>query len=482
MLRVHYTVPARSDTTVLAGIVNSTNEKNGVSGGGSTGPTGPTGPSGSGLTGPTGPAGGGGSSLQKGLEIIATSSNVVSYTGTFTFDTPFSTPPIVVGSTSVGTLNITDTQNENFSYSLSTVRTASTFTVVNSNTSFNYAYSRLTIINSNPAVILIDGNGDLSIERALDTSGTSWPVNPTIIDTSIASFDQRPGTNIVNNFPVVSYYDGINLSYISSLDINGATWGTSMVVDNTLSQSGQDFSSIGIVNGNPAIAYYFGSTIRYAYSTVAVPTSASDWSRMTVVTATLGASYSSPELRIVGGNPAMVYYTTTGVFMVRSTIVFPTQDTDWGAPVEILNGSISSISFEIVNSKPAVVTWLSGNIKYLSSDDNGATWNLLADIPVATNDVPYVLKVIGTIPNICYTNVNIINGYQYSLFCVQSQNSSGTLWGEPFLLSSDYRVDLNIQVIDDNGLNVLFYNTLGAANVSVYMSSLINTKLFYIAA
>lgn len=474
MFSVHYTLPVRSDMKSVAGITNSSNEINGIIVTG--GVTGPTGPSGNGVTGPTGPSGGGGSSLQKGTEIIDTFSEVLSYTGTIVFNDPFNEIPVVVGSSSMGTMNITDVTEDNFSFALTTSSGQLNFTSV---TGAQYsATSRLTIINGHPASIYVADNLVLII-RSLDSNGLTWPNTPILIDTLSGLTAQRPGVNFVNGFPVVSYYDGDAriLYYISALDINGDTWGTRMVVDDTLNDYQQDYTSLLIVDGKPCIAYFsWQTTLRYAYSSVSIPTSSSDWTHMIVANIDFGGNYSWPEMIIIGGNPVICYPTGNQVFVIKSTIPFPIIDTDWGSPVLVISGDVKSISFEIVNTKPSIVVWVSNNIKYISSFDNGDTWDVIANIP-ALNNVPYVMKVINNIPMICYTDEN----NNYILSCVLANNPDGTSWGTPFVLSLNYRVDYYVQVIDNDGLGIFFFDT--TTSYPIYMSSIKTVaKLYYMAS
>lgn len=471
MFSIHYSLPVRSDLGSIAGVVNVINEMNGI-----IISSGTTGPTGSSITGPTGSSGGGGS-LQKGIESIDTFSQVLSYTGTISFDTPFSEVPVVVGSCSWGSMNITDTKEGDFSYSLSTSFTDPNFVTI---TGAFSAQPILSVVNLRPSFAFINGGSALAFIRANDIGGTSWPSSSIIIDNSSSFNNQLPGMNIVNGFPVVSYY-GINneLFYVSATDVDGTAWNAPILVDGTLQNFGGDFSDILIIDGKPTISYSdYNTSLLYAYSTVATPTSSGDWVSMIVVADTVGLNYSFPEIKIVGGNPAIVYISSSGVYMVRSNIAFPTQDTDWGTPVLILAGTLYSVSFEIVNSKPVIVTWLSGNIKYITSSDDGDTWDIIANIPVTSTSVSYIFKVINNIPTICFTN----DQASYRLTCVLAENLEGTSWGTPFVLSTTYRSDSYIQLLDNNGLlNILFFDT--NINRPVYMTSVERVvKLYYIAS
>jgi len=490
MFSLRYTIPARSDTRTIAGVTNTTNEENGVIFvGGSTGPTGASGtdgvdgPTGSpgtdgidGVTGPTGPPGSSSvSTLQKGIVPIDTFSVIFSYTGTQSFNPTFSEPPIVVGSSSVGLLNITDITTENFSFSLETTQTNFNFTSLGPATNLS-ANPTLEIVNGNPAVVFINQYNSLVFFRSLDVEGTIWPSGDgVIIDPGLQSGLQRPGINFVNNFPVVSYYIATSLYYVSALDINGDTWDVPMIVDNTLGTVDQDFSSIIIVDGKPAITYFENNTaIRYAYSNITVPVSSSDWIYMVVTNATAPGNYSYPSIQIVGGNPAICYINGTTICMVRSINPVPIVDTDWGSAVNIRTGA-SYFSYEIVNNKPTIVTWTNPAIRYMTSSDDGNTWDTIANILVASNNVPYIMKVIDNIPTICYKSASGL------LTCIRAEDSEGIQWMTPIVISLNYSSGNYIQVINNNGLCILFFDTL--YSVSTYINSgKTARKIYYLAS
>jgi len=240
--------------------------------------------------------------------------------------------------------------------------------------------------------------------RALDSLGSTWD-EPTVIDTasqglyfpSTALADDRPAFSYVVCLPSPSI--DLELRFVVALDANGITWDAPVTLEHESYLS--IFASLAVVNGRPAVSC---STSLYGwndswydclvYRQAGDPSGASWFGQYQVPDKSMYGKCSGlvSSLGVISGNPAIAYYggsDSPGLYYVRS---LDSEGSAWGAPVAVdpdPNLGVG-ISLAMVGGNPAIIYYTSRYVgdqdivswRYVRAlDATGDTW----DTPVAVN-------------------------------------------------------------------------------------------------
>ena len=193
-------------------------------------------------------------------------------------------------------------------------------------------------------------------------SGSAWPA-PVVVDS--ANFvGTWASLAVVNGNPAICYYDHSLqvIKYTRATDPEGTAWGAPVTVNIGVSVTPSDYS-MAVVNGNPAISYHGGPNDDLMYIR-ATDANGSAWGTPLLVDG--NGNFYHPSLRIVGGNPAIAYSGTGGLWYVRAANV---NGSAWGAPVNV-DGTVGvdyGCSLQVVNGNPAIAyhDTTNGDLQYV---------------------------------------------------------------------------------------------------------------------
>ncbi len=305
----------------------------------------------------------------------------------------------------------------------------------------------LSVVDGFPAIAFADSfYGNLLYMRALDASGSNWGDQIFIDEVDISS--GGTSLNIVDGKPAVTYREngfgnGDTLRYAIAGDANGSWWYSPIIIDSGLDIG--KYSSLFVVNGYPAISYYDGvnGDLKYVRAT---DSSGFNWG--TPITVDDGGTDDVGQfttLRVVNGNPAISYYDYTNgdLKFVRAN---DTDGTTWGTPI-VVDGASDWVgayaSMEIVNivegnpsGNPAIAYMGDSILLYVkASDSDGSSW----DTPVIVDDSGEAdgfcsLAVINGVPGIAYKAFG--QGENNILLFVHSGDYAGSTWGTPVYVNT----------------------------------------------
>ena len=178
--------------------------------------------------------------------------------------------------------------------------------------------------------------------------------------------------------PMILYTDAArNLRLVRAADAEGASWYPSVVIS---PDSGQ--GSLAIVSGHPAVAYAYDSfRSRLRYARADDPDGFRWTSAVELDTPTSGI----PSLAVIDGRPA-VSYATGRVFYEALAYVFsfdPVGDA-WSDPIYLGDGyGADATSLAEVAGRPAIA-WDPWGVRYIRADDSaGTSWGA----PVVVSNV-----------------------------------------------------------------------------------------------
>ncbi len=317
-------------------------------------------------------------------------------------------------------------------------------------------YASAAIVAGRPAIAYQDGtNSDLRYVRASDASGSVWPA-PVIVDS--ANF---VGTwaclAVVNGNPAICYYDHSLqvIKYARATDPEGTAWGAPVTVNIGVSVTPTDYS-MAVVNGNPAISYHGGPNDDLMYLR-ATDANGSAWGTPLLVDG--NGNFYHPSLRIVGGNPAIAYSGTGGLWYVRASNM---SGSAWSAPVNV-DGSVGvdyGCSLELVNGNPAIAyhDTTNGDLRYVRAVNAiGSAWGTRVTLDSA--------GTVGWYPSLAIVNGNPAIGYYtlgpaFDLKYVRATDADGAsslAWGTPVTVDSSGNVGSYASLRAVNGNAAISY-------------------------
>ncbi|MEZ5339823.1 MAG: PKD domain-containing protein [bacterium] len=169
-------------------------------------------------------------------------------------------------------------------------------------TSDNYAYANMEIVDGNPAVAAYATTAkQLVYKRATNALGTAWGTLKTVDAT--AQSGVFPDMLIVDGNPAIAYLDDAadRLVFIRATDSTGAGWGSrNLLWDATVTNSPVETA---LVNGNPAIIF-IDPDQQLSYIRAIDPLG-SAWSYPEVLDRYDNAQF--PSLTLINGSPAVSY-------------------------------------------------------------------------------------------------------------------------------------------------------------------------------
>jgi hypothetical protein len=395
---------------------------------GTPGTNGAPGPPGTdGAPGPPGP----GSEIVAGITTAPLEGTIVM---PVTFQQNFSNTPVVVASSNLGTLTIT---NKN--------ATGATFKVLLSAVDFNPIqvdasgqpgpWVSTAIVNGHPAMAYYDNSLlDLRYVRAADVNGNTWNVPITVDSTGFVG--THTSMTVVDGHPAIAYYDASNydLKYVRATHVNGDTWATPRTVDATGTVG--TYTSMVVVNGHPAIAYYDASNLVLKYVRASNPQGSAWNAPMTVDATNSVGTYAS--MIIANGYPAIAYKdaTLSDLRYVRATDV---NGTTWATPIVVdSTGSQGDhISMALIGGHPAIAyqdfSPFDSALKYVrASNVNGTLWpSPVSVISFGTSGASASLVEVNGFPAIAF---------HYTTFgqiaYVRAYDVNGTRWNTPLMFTA----------------------------------------------
>jgi hypothetical protein len=281
----------------------------------------------------------------------------------------------------------------------------------------------MSVISGRPAIVWSNGSTLIQYHRSDDINGDNW-TNPSV-GLSATGGDWLTLLEI-NGFPAISYRAKLTqyTTYLISDSIDGSTWNNPPVPVHSIAAS---FQNMAIINGNPAIIYIAVAFPQKNYYIRSDSIDGSTWNNPPVETGPQGVlpyglleangkpayfwSYSN-DLRyqrsdsadgstwngfvssvdtlnptskqnaqsaIINGNPAVIYYESTGLGSTSGMRYKRSLDVDgvnWPINSTFLqNGTQDSRSLGIVDGKPAFPFKSSAEIA-IAEDVDGDVWIL----------------------------------------------------------------------------------------------------------
>jgi hypothetical protein len=305
----------------------------------------------------------------------------------------------------------------------------------------------MAIVDGNPAFVYRSGFTDtLWFTRALNSQGTLWG-DPIEIDADLTS-GYFPSLAIINGNPAVAYTDFTipELCYLRADDAQGTSWTTPRVIINN---TGSFSSGIALheVAGNPAIAYADGALVNLYYIRADSP-DGSTWGNAAVDIDLSGDVFGYTEMRIVDGNPAIVYANLNRAFYIRAGNSTGDLQADWPDPPVNVSGAADNgagkMGFVVAGGNPAICYWETTTDELVYHRASNSTGQTALDWPGGylvvddgtTAGLNCDMAVINGRPAICYYSSPGFNGYWYR----EANNPEGTSWGPRRLTSTETTV------------------------------------------
>lgn len=300
----------------------------------------------------------------------------------------------------------------------------------------------LAVINGNPAISFYgETNDDLKYVRATDANGTAWGTPLTLDSTGVVGVDSDLA--VVGGNPAIAYIDSTNKrpKYIRASNANGSSWGTPVFVDTASTYSnGTGATSLEVVNGNPAICYFRNDTSTPGVTFVrATNSTGSSWGSRVII----DSDSSSPgKLVIANNNPAVSYdsWTLEDGYQVKFARATNTSGSTWAAPVVIASNSGQPLdkSLAIIGGNPAVAFYSNGDDDLLfvrATNATGSSWAAVTtvDSGLDSGRTGYYasLAAVAGNPAISYSDQT-----NRKLNYVRSNDASGTSWAAPVILDT----------------------------------------------
>jgi Secretion system C-terminal sorting domain len=226
--------------------------------------------------------------------------------------------------------------------------------------------------------------------------------------------------------PAVAYYDNQhgNLMYIKANDAAGSSWNTPIIIESTL-DVGQK-CEMRIVSGNPAIVYAVGNDIHYVRANDAQGNS---WGAPIFLET--GWQYGSPfTFAVINGKPAFGYKKSNNIYYKQANDIV---GSSWPTTSKLISSGTRNSGLEFINGRPAIL-FVSGNydINYIRANDaDGVNWPSSPILAAGTGGDNSLgggnafLKLVNGKPAISYLNTN---GSPYSLNYIQADDIDGLSW------------------------------------------------------
>jgi uncharacterized delta-60 repeat protein len=127
-------------------------------------------------------------------------------------------------------------------------------------------YCSLQIIEGRPAVGFSAGDAFSTIRpegarilfaRSRDTTGTSWPVEATVVVNETDALLRYPSLEAINGKPAIAFFEGspfFDLKLVQATDASGSVWQSPLTLDSTGGTG--DYPSLLTVAGVPAVVYF----------------------------------------------------------------------------------------------------------------------------------------------------------------------------------------------------------------------------------
>lgn len=280
-------------------------------------------------------------------------------------------------------------------------------------------------------------DADLKYVRSTTSTGNSasdWTGIVTVDDSFRCGYDNSLA--IVAGNPAISYryYDsggstGNDLKYARSTTSTGASasdWSQIVTVDGVGNVGSH--TSLVVVNGNPAIAYYdiANQDLKYARSTTTTGASVSDWTQIITVDSTDDVG-GKPHLAIVGGNPAIAHFDQTNgdVKYARSTTATGSSASDWTQlfAVDGTDNVGSYPNLAVIDGKPAISykDFTNDNLKYVraSTTTGGSSgdWTAFTTVDPTLNVGYYGYMIaVGDSVGIVYHDSSSTEALKYAYY------------------------------------------------------------------
>jgi hypothetical protein len=320
------------------------------------------------------------------------------------------------------------------------------------------------------AVVAADGAGAsvASVTLTTDDGGAGTPV--VVGDTAAADEEnQEPSMVLINGNPAAAYVDKPNqqVMFVRALDPQGAAWGVpqAVVAFSTPGSDGSGVPDLLVVNGNPTIAYFaedIDGDFHLGYVR-ALDANGAAWDTP-VLADPANDTGDYPELILVGGNPAIAYYSFADD-VVRFVRALDADGATWGTPVTasgllgMTDFNADCLSVALVDGNPAIAYDQHNadnldpgdeaddeQLAYVRAGDSlGASWGapVIVD-PDARSGYFADLKVMGGVPVVAY--YNFAAG---ELRFTRASDAQGTDWEDPQVLDTGTRgATLSLQLID----------------------------------
>jgi fibronectin type 3 domain-containing protein len=326
------------------------------------------------------------------------------------------------------------------------------------------------------------GTGELSGYSNEDTgyrAENNWQT-PHVIDNTVLSSFLYTDMALVNNLPVVSYWDAGNPSLevaraTINLPGNSGHWVHYTLDSSGAAAIGKNGTSVAQVNGRPAIAYCndTAGTLKYAYANNATPASASDW---TIMTLEVGSVGNYPSLAVINGRPAIVFHAqgANQLKFILAKVAVPTSAADWNTSytldTEAGAGKYGTALIDM-GGRAAVAYHASvaGKLKYarasVSAPTSAAQWSITTVETGGLGQWP-ALAQVGGHPAIAYVdNTNLELRYAYA------NDSEGASWTPTLVDGSNRTGAFGLSIVVQAGLPIIAYHESVSADLLIASAS-----------